>query len=277
MRTERIRASSISLLLDCSYSWQGVYELGMTKPSNGRMHLGTSLHGSTKILDTAKKDGNPINDGDVEEVFYSVFSSPEYDVDWAHDDLVKQQAQQIGLILNRKYHDTYTKNITFAEVEKTIESVIVEVPKHDIAIELTGTMDRSRVVKAEWQIGSDKPNLSYGIVDLKSGKQAVGTDGVAKTKGHAPQLGVYELIEEQTSGHKVDLPARVIGMQTTKSARIGEGTIHMAKERLVGTDQYPGYIEIIAQILKTGSFAPNPRSWLCDKRYCPRWDVCPYR
>lgn len=276
MRTESIRASSFATLLDCSYMWEGIFILGMTKGANGRMHLGTSLHASTAIMDQAKKDGSPLVSGDVDTVFYEIFDKPEYDVDWKHDDLNKTQAESIGLNLNAKYFKDYSQTMTFSEVEKQIDSVIIEVPKYEIAIELTGKMDRSRTVISEWQVEGEEQKTSHGIVDLKFGKMAVNTDGVATTKGHAAQIGVYELLEDMTSDYTVDMPARIIGMQTTKSARIGEGTIHNAKERLLGNENFTGYIEMAASILKSGIFIPNSRSMLCDKRYCPRFEVCPY-
>jgi hypothetical protein len=136
----------------------------------------------------------------------------------------------------------------------------------DQMVELTGTLDRSRIIAS-----TGRPR----IADVKTGRVAV-SEGVAKTKGHAAQVGTYELLFEHTTGQQVDDVAEIIGMKTSGKPEIATGQIQGAKQMMVGTDEFPGLIEIGASMFRTGLFPPNPQSQLCSERYCPRWSKCPY-
>jgi len=99
---------------------------------------------------------------------------------------------------------------------------------------------------------------------------------MAKTKGHRPQLGTYELLYENDTGVSCSEPAGIIGMKTSGSPEIAVGEVSNAKSLLIGTHDSPGYIEIAAEIFRSGLFTPNPQSILCSPAYCPRWNACPY-
>ena len=45
---------------------------------------------------------------------------------------------------------------------------------------------------------------------------------------------------------------------------------------MVGTEEFPGLIQIGADMLRTGIFPPNPQSFTCSAKYCTRWSTCPY-
>lgn len=269
MNKVTIRASSMAGLFDCAYRWEGEHLLGFTKESNGRMHLGTALHEATATMDSGKMKDISYEVDEVLDMFDNSFNHQDYDVNWRYDDLNKNQAEGIGMLLSKKYYLEVTKKTTFSQVEKQIEPVVIEVERYDIAIELTGKLDRGRTV-----VG---PHDDHGIVDLKSGKLAVNPQGYANTKGHAVQIGVYELLDEVSSDYVINLPAKIIGLKTSQTPVIGEGLIYGAKDRLIGNDNQPGYIEMAAQMLSSGMFPPNTKSMLCNKKYCSRWDQCPYK
>jgi hypothetical protein len=121
----------------------------------------------------------------------------------------------------------------------------------------------------------------YGIADLKSGKTAVASDGSVKTQGHAYQLGVYELLAERASGIPITGGAQVIGLQTGKTARgqrvaVSE-PVEGARDVLVGDEDSPGVLEMVARMIHAGAFPGNPRSMLCHEKYCPIHSTCKFR
>ncbi|WP_316248396.1 hypothetical protein [Burkholderia arboris] len=49
-----------------------------------------------------------------------------------------------------------------------------------------------------------------------------------------------------------------------------------AKRVMIGTEDEPGLIEFAADMFRTGRFYPNPKSLLCEAKYCPRHGVCKF-
>ena len=278
----RIRGSSWGTLFDCAYKWEGTYILGMTKPSSGRAHLGTSIHRSTAEIDIRRMEGHPMTFEEANDVFIDAMDNPEHDVDWKHDNLAIQDAKYIGTCLNDHYLKDWSPRFNFLAIEKEINDLDIETDE-GVTIRLTGKMDRSRIITnlqsecLERGLDSAKMKISSrkGILDIKTGKAAV-QKGVAKTKGHAAQLAVYELLEEEQSGEPCTAPAEILGMQTSTKPKIALGSIENPKRLMLGDDQNEGMISMAAKMLKSGLFTPNPTSMLCDERYCARYESCIY-
>ncbi len=264
METVRIRASSLSELLDCPARWKAKHLDGIRMPYSGPAWLGTALHRSTAAFDQARLDGDPVTADDTAGVLVDALHHPDEDVVW--DEITPAKAEPIALTLHTRYCADVAPEHDYVGVEITCDALDVEVPEQDITLRLTGTTDRIRRL----------PDGRFGIADLKSGKRAVGTDGRAVTKGHGPQLGVYELLAEQAIGRPMEAPAEIIGLQTTGNARVGTGEIANARAALVGVDGTPGMLEHAAMILRHGMFHGNPRSSLCSPKYCPAWGGCPF-
>ena len=264
METVHIRASSLSELLDCPARWKAKHLDGIRMPYSGPAWLGTALHRSTAAFDQARLDGDPVTADDTAGVLVDALHHPDEDVVW--DEITPRQAEPIALTLHTRYCADVAPEHDYVGVEITCDALDVEVPEQNITIRLTGTTDRIRRL----------PDGRFGIADLKSGKRAVGTDGRAVTKGHGPQLGVYELLAEQAIGQPMQAPAEIIGLQTTGNARVGTGEISNARAALVGVDGTPGMLEHAAMILRHGMFHGNPRSSLCSPKYCPAWGGCPF-
>lgn len=261
----RIRASSLSELFDCPARWEAKHIKGLRLPTSGAAQLGTAVHAGTALFDQSRisQAGLTIDDciGGVVDAIYK----PEADVDWS--DSSPKEAEQIATALHKKYCTEISPRFEFADVEAECESL--DIP--DLGIRLTGTTDR---------IYYDDSTGEYGIADLKTGKSAVGSDGVVKTAGHAAQMAVYELLAEQATGKRIDAPAKIFGLQTAKTEaarRVGVGEIHGAKELLVGSEHESGLLEIASGFLKSGTFFGNPRSTLCNKAYCPAYHMCRFR
>ena len=261
----RIRASSLSELFDCPRRWSAKHLEGLRLPTSAAAQLGTAVHAGTALFDQSRivQAGLTIDDciGQVVDTIYK----PETDVDWS--DSSPKEAEQIATALHKKYCREISPRFEFADVEAECKSL--DIP--DLGIRLTGTTDR---------IYQNTETGEYGIADLKTGKSAVGSDGLVKTSGHAAQMAVYELLAEQATGKRIDAPAKIVGLQTAKteaSRRVGIGEIHDAKELLVGSEDEPGLLELAAGFLKSGNFFGNPRSSLCSSKYCPAYNLCRFR
>ena len=261
-----VRASSWGRLFDCAYSWQWTQLLGHDKPSGMRALLGTSLHKSTAVFDQGRIDHSGVTADDAAGVLVETIQHPQFDVDLAADDLRARDAEKTGLALLSRYCHTWSPRYEFKAVEMTTEPFVIDAG-HGVQIKLTGQLDRSRVVA-----GVERDRIG----DLKSGARAV-TEGVANTKGHAPQIGTYQLLYEHTTGRPTDDVSEVIGLQTTGKPRIASGEIRGARDLMVGTNEYPGLLEIAAQHFSSGLFPPNTASVICNPKYCARWNNCTYR
>lgn len=262
----KVRASSWGALFDCAYKWEGVHLLGMKMPSGPRALLGTSIHAGTAAFDEARMIGSPISANDAADYLVKALHEPEYDVDWsADDDITPKSAEETGLKLLTLYCNTWSPRYEFAAVEMETKPLTIDCGGN-IHVTLTGTLDRSRIVA--------KSNKK-GIADVKTGGAAV-EKGAAKTKGHRPQLGTYELLYEHSTGEIIDADAEIIGMKTKGNIQIANGYVKNAKQLMVGTEEHPGLIEIAAEMFRSGLFPPSPSSMLCNKKYCARWNTCPY-
>lgn len=262
-----IRASSLSRLLDCAHAWEGIHLLGMTSPRSAAAQLGTAIHAGTAVYDVSRMNHEGITPDEAAGAVVDALHRPTEPVDWGEES--PKELEKIAIPLHTKYCTEVSPRYEFKAIEMTIPPVDIDVG--GVTIRLTGTMDRTRV-RAK-QIGSP----GAGISDIKTGKTAVGTDGRAKTTGHAAQLGIYELLYEQTTGDIIELPAEIIGLQTNSKMRVGTAEIKGARDLLIGHKGEAGLLEMAASMLKAGLFPPNPRSMLCSEKYCPRWNACRFR
>lgn len=265
-----IRASSFAGLFDCAYKWQATHLLGMRMPHSPRAHLGTAIHAATAVFDQGRieqiEGTEPLVTAyDAGQAFMEAFNLPEYDVDWRNSDIGRREAEAIGLTLVNRYCNEISPRFTFVSIEMDTTPLVIDCG-NGITIRLTGTLDRARIIQG---------SSGLGIADVKTGKTA-SKDGLAKTAGHKAQLGAYELLFEHTTGCQITEPSEIIGLCTGSKLDVGTGQIHGAKQLLLGDDDNPGYIQLAAEIFRTGLFTPNPQSSLCSVRFCPRWNSCIY-
>lgn len=261
-----IRASSLGELFDCAMRWEAKHLLGMRMKSSSAAHLGTSIHAGTAIFDSQRVLGSAASVEQATTEFMEVLRD-DSDVDWRGGDLSKRDAEHIGILLTHRYCNEVSPQFDYVAVEFATRPYDIEVD--GVIIQLTGTLDRARA-----KIGAN----GVGISDVKTGKRAVDADtGFATTRGHAPQLGVYELLYEHTTGVPITEPASIIGLQTTKSATVGIGEIKNAREQLIGDQDSKGLLEYAAMYLKQGMFPPNPKSQLCSDKFCPKHKTCKFK
>ena len=258
-----IRASSLPELFDCPARWEAKHIKRLRLPSSGNAMLGRAVHAGTAAFDEAALQGNPITADDAAGVVADTIHRPDEEVDWGEDR--PQEAESIGIALTGMYCRTIAPAMNYVAVEATCERLEIT----DIGIALTGTTDR--VVEAP---------QGHFIADIKTGKTAVAADGTVKTQGHAAQMAVYELLAEHSTGLPMNAPAQVIGLQvakTDKGRRTGIGTIEGGRDLLLGDEDSPGLLEHAAAMLKRGLFPGNPRSMMCNKKYCPAHPRCKWR
>ncbi|WP_047236924.1 RecB family exonuclease [Chromobacterium subtsugae] len=265
--TYRVRASSWASLFDCAHRWEGTHILGMRMPSSPRAQLGTAIHAATAAFDEAVLAGQAIRPVDVAPVLVDELTSPDREVDWSADELTRRDAERIGLQLVTRYCLEIAPRYHYVAVELEVVPWLIDCGG-GIVIEIRGTLDRSRA-RADGTGG-------VGICDLKSGVNAV-SQGRAKTKGHAPQIGTYELLYERTTGQAVTLSADIIGLKTSGAPEVAVGHIHNAREQLIGSDDSPGLMDYAADMFRSGLFPPNPTSHRCSAKYCARWRVCKFK
>jgi hypothetical protein len=258
-----IRASSLGTLFDCPARFEATQIHGKRVPSNGKAMLGKAVHASTAVFDQSTIDGTGITIDESAGAAVDALRRPNEDVSWDEDNAA--DAEKVALSLHGKYCNEIAPQQNYKAVE--IECDRLEIT--DLGLALTGTTDRIRATES-----------GFGISDLKTGKAAVGSDGVVKTSGHSYQLGVYELLAEQASGIPITGPAQIIGMNTAKTSvaqRIGSGEVSGAREVLLGDGDVPGILEMASRLIHSGAFYGNPKSMMCHPRYCPIHSTCKFR
>ncbi|WP_454734264.1 RecB family exonuclease [Cupriavidus pauculus] len=263
MNMVAVRASSLAELFDCPARWEAKNLLGMRMPSSGAAHLGTAVHASTGAFDQAALDGAPITADAAAGALVDTIHDKNVEVDWEDSD--PAAAERIGLALHARYCAEIAPRQHYIGVEIACDRL--EIP--ELGLALTGTTDRVRTTTA-----------GAGISDLKTGGRAVGTDGVAVTAGHGPQLGVYELLAEHAMGIPISAPAQIVGLNTGKTAaaqRVGVGEIASPRTALLGTEEQPGLLQHASRLIHSGAFYGNGKSVLCSPKYCPRHATCPYK
>lgn len=261
-----VRASSWGSLFDCAHRWEGVHLLGMRSPSSPRALLGTAIHAGTAAFDAARVNGEHLTAYDAAGLVVDTLQHPGYDVDWRGSDITPQQAETTGIALLTRYCDEISPRYEFVAVEMETKPLEIDCGG-GIIVRLTGTLDRARIRRA---------GDGVGIADVKTGATAVTAEGLAKTRGHRPQIGTYELLYEHTTSIPCTAPAEIIGLKTKGKPAAATGEITGARQLMVGDEDHRGLIAFAADMFRTGLFPPNPQSYLCSARYCPRWATCPY-
>jgi hypothetical protein len=229
------------------------------------------VHAGTAAFDTARMNGSPIKADEAAGAVVDKLQNPGEDVKADDEDMSAKEAEVIGLTLHSKYCADISPRYEFRSVELDLGGLDIEVPDKGVTVRITGHLDRSRVSKVRGM-------KSLRISDIKTGGRAAFKNGRADVKGRGLQLGIYQILTEQSLGQPVDPIGEIIGLCTSKSAYTGVSELAGPKNQILGgTNGGPSLIEHAANMLKTGLFPPNPSSNLCSERYCVNWNRCPYR
>lgn len=260
-----IRASGLSEWFDCAARAEARQLLGKRTPSSGKALLGRAIHASTAVYDKSTIEGGGVTVDEAAGAAVDAIHKPDDEI-LLDDDERQDQLEKVAVALHTLYCNKIAPTQQYAAVEVQCERLEIS----DLGIALQGTTDRVR-----------KVDDGYGIADLKSGGSAVSADGKVPTKGAAYQLGVYELLAQVASGVAITAPARVIGLQTGKTER-GQRValsdpVTGARDVLIGEPDSPGVLEIVSKMINSGTFPGNPRSMMCNPKYCPIYSTCKFR
>jgi len=260
-----VRASSWGGLFDCAFRWEGVNLLKIRSPSGLPAVLGTAIHAGTAAFDGARVAGAPITPDAAADALVDALHHPRGDVDLTDAKMSLREAEFIGLRLHTQYCLEISPQYEFRSVEQTLAPFDIDAG-NGITIRLSGTMDRSRVAVAK----------EYGLVipDVKTGQRIV-QKGEVQLTGKSAQIGAYQLMVEAETGLPT-VGGQIIALPTTKSGHAQVSRIFDGKRVMLGTPEAPGLISIAAKLFKAGLFPPNPQSYICSPKYCPRWSTCPY-
>ena len=260
-----VRASSLPGLFSCPACWEAKHIRKIWMPESASARMGTAIHAGTAAYDSAELGGTPIHIDEAVDAAISALWEKRELVAW-EDDLGPNDAEPIVRKLVELYCTAIAPKRTYIAVELTCNRLDLT----DLGISLTGTIDRIR-----------DTGFGYGITDLKTGKQAVSSDGVCKTQGHGAQLAVYELLAQVSFGVEMTEPAQVVGLQvakTPKGQRVATGEISGLRSILLDSEfDEPGLLTMAARLIHSGTFFGNPKSQFCGEKYCPIFNTCKWR
>lgn len=260
----KIRASSLPELFDCPARWAAKHLDGKTTPNTGIAQLGTAIHHGTSVFDQSRIDGAGLTADDAAGAFVDELDAAE--TMWT-EDMPRKRALEAGLSLTSRYCLELSPQYQWAAVEIDFQGVEIDMGD-GLVLELTGHADR--IYQA----------TGFGVIDVKSGKQAVGADGSVAVDKHVYQLGQYELISmlaQNELHYDITEPAQIIGLQTAGKKQIGVGEVGRPSNILIGDEHNKGLLEIAAGMIRSGTFHGNPKSMLCHQHYCPAFKQCWWR
>lgn len=268
METINIRASSMADLFDCPHRWEAINIQKKYLPKNEKAHLGTSFHAGTAVYDGSTLNNEEhlptISVDDAKGIIVDTIHNPQEEIVW--EELTKNDAEKILLPLMDKYAASITPAINFLGVEVRAENIVI----NDLGISISGTLDRLYIDELE----------QLGIADIKTGKNAVASDGTVNTAKHVAQMGIYEILATHAANTEINAPALIIGAntgKTDKAQRIAKGQISNAKELVLGDGIHQGILAYASSMLHSGMFYGNPKSQICHEKYCPIYGTCFFR
>lgn len=275
-----LRASSLKELFDCSYRWEasntnsGIPAI----PTSIKGHTGTAVHKATEIYDKnylgqyAPSIPNSELLSRAEATFKMAFDNPKFAIKEATAKEIGDM-RTIGLKLVRRYINEIAPTVSYSNIELKCKPMEIDVG--GVILSLTGTIDRLYI--------PDTNPMSRGVLDLKTGVQAVNAQNEVEVVAHKAQLGMYEIMGEQSINKKsnivipVNAPAKIVGMQTNGKARVAVGETMSSRDILIGTEHETGILHNAGRILEHKMFFGNPSSMMCNPDYCRRYKTCRYR
>lgn len=276
-------------LADCAARWHAQNVLGLTTPTGGAAHLGTSLHHATAAFDQARVEESPIGEDDAVDLFVDKIHKPteeDGEVVWGSD-MPKKKAIDAGVLLMVDYCRNMSPRYTFDKVEVQCEPMTIRM-ENDVRITLTGTADRVRSQAlsgtGDWW-DEEGAGTAFGIIDVKSGKRVISSEGKIAVDKHVAQLGTYELIQllaGNTLGYAMTLPAEIIALPTSGShTKVASESVEAPSRILLGETidgkHQRGLLDVAAAYEKNDLWPGNVRSALCSQKFCPIWAKCWWR
>ena len=240
---QKIRASSLPTLFDCSLRWYFEHVEGLIVPSSTKARVGTAVHTGAAAFDRGASSS------DAADAAHAAFMDPQGDVEKIGQ-LDINAASAVARRTTIGYATTFGRR-AYSHIEVEVPECIVSTIHGDIL--LTGHVDRV---------------LGGQVHDLKTGEQRVTKDGRVHVGADHLQMGVYAVMARAELGDDSISPNVTITGGSTSHYTWGEITIANAVQVLLGDAQYEGIIVIAAKMIKHGVFPPNPKSLMCSAKYC---------
>lgn len=269
-----IRASSLSTMFDCAARFKAEHLEGKRLPSGSAATIGTAIHAGTAVFDLARLAGEKPSAEDAVDAAVDAVRQPKGEVNW--DDCRPAEAIDIAARLTNNYCHDIAPNFTYRKVEQKLDNLDVKAT-NGVVIRFTGHVDRQYVLS---QPDTHIDLLAYGTLDFKTGKQVVNAQGEVKVAMSAAQLGTYELLDmlsTRTEQRAPELPAMIVAMPTAGKQQPKAVKVSNPHKLLIGDEQHIGMIDAAAMFYKNDLWIGNPRSTLCNPKYCANFQKCWWR
>lgn len=262
-----IRASSLGGLFDCAARWKAEHLEGKRKPSGAPSVIGSGIHAGAAVFDSQRLEGGKGSVADAIDAAADYVRNPHEEVHW--DDCRPAEAIDTAARLTNAYCQDIAPQFTYTKVEVKLDHLDV-IASNGIMVRFTGHIDRERVVEDR-----------AGIVDLKSGGNLVDVNGEVKVSLSAAQVGTYELttiMSDATTERPHLLPAQIVALPTKGKHRPKVATLARPPHSLLlGDANHKGMIDAAAEFYKNDLWIGNPRSMLCNPKYCANYEGCWWR
>ena len=274
----RARASGIAEFADCPERWAAKTLRGEHTPAGIPAAIGTAVHRSTAEFDASRLESEArwLSIDDTADIIVESLKDPDLEVVWGG--MPMHKAVAIGIGVHVRYCNEIAPLQMYTQVELTLKEkpVLITLENGDeVEITLTGTLDRIREDANEYYRDDGTPafNVRYGITDVKSGGRAISQPA----SRHKAQLGVYELLAEETLGSLMTLPGQICALQTSSNFQAELKEVENCRDVLVGNAHQKGLLYHMASMFVSGDFFGNASSWLCSEKFCPAYDYCMFR
>lgn len=258
-----IRPSAVDGFAQCSYQWYHAHVLGQSTIPGARAAIGTAIHAATenewtKAIASGNKDFNKsaMHDAAIAELHELDKLGLQYD---EGENLNTAEVTALEGV------DAYADDI----------SPFVDIP---IAVEVRYTIDIDNpVVKA---VSGTIDYLGNGVIaDTKTSKRK------PVVESYTTQQSIYKLLAEQgvTNEGKAGMPVyrnQIHGVVLAKTGAAGtvlDLTPNVPRAKVLVNSMLET-LEIMAKDIVPPEvlFRGNPKYYLCDKKYCALYNICPF-
>ena len=259
--------SEMSMAMRCLVQHHFVYRLGMRRPGNAFLAIGTGAHSAIEYYMRWK-------------LAHEMATAPRDEVSDVARDSVAHRIETEGLTLDE---DEAAKGIVRVKARAVDVAARMSLLHYD---EIAPGIEPIEVEK-EWRVNVKGANLVLaGRIDL------IATDGIhdSKTAKAMPAANEADTSDQLTTyalAHRVlygKLPAKLFLDKMVITEKEREDSSEPGRKKILETvrtdaDLIPFLkrIEAIVRLIRSGMIMPCDRShYLCSRKWCGFFDICPY-
>lgn len=250
----RLRPSSIDGFFQCSYQWGKVFLEGITTIPSARAAIGTSIHKGVEVMwQEAMKAGeaNPNKAMMVDAAMGAWKEEGQKGIQFDEDENDRTAAVEII-----KGMEAFVEDIVpFTQIPTGVEERFTVKLDHQLVKEISGTVDYiTDTTIADVKTSKRKPSVANYTTQQSLYKY------LAVSNGRKVSASLIQGVVLKAKPEGMILPADIDVEQAKGLVNIMLDTLD-----LVMLDKAP-----IESILR-----PNPKYYLCDKKYCKLYGNCP--